>query len=128
VQEDGDVILRDAQNFGDAFTGSLFEQTQRDDRALDFAEFGDASAEPYDVLGACEELLLKDVAFVSDFVRGDFDVGACAKMTAALVARSVAHNRHEHGRGTRLRVDLTRLHQIEQRAERVLNAIDRFFG
>ena len=122
------MILRDAQNFGDAFTGSLFEQAQRDDRTLDFAEFGDAGAEPHRVFGAGEEFLLEHVAFVGHVARLELDVRACTKVTPALVTRGVAHDRYEHGRGTCVRVDLTRLHEIEQRDERVLNAIDRFLG
>jgi len=122
------VILRDAQNFGDALTGALFEQAQRDDRALDFAEFGDAGAEPHGVFGAYEEFLLQLVAFVGDVARLELDVRARAKVTAPLVARSVAHDRHEHGRGTCAGIDLARLHEIEERDERVLDAINRFLG
>ena len=57
MHEHVDVFARDAQLHGDVFSRALFEEPQRDDRALDAAQLGDARAQPHDVLGVREERL-----------------------------------------------------------------------
>lgn len=121
------MIRGHAEQLRDVFARSLFEQTQGHDRALDLAELGDASAESNDVFGARDELFLKNELGVEKLVRRELVVRAGAKVPAPLIARGVAHDGDEHRRRVGRGFDSSGLHEIEQRTQRVLHAIDRFF-
>jgi hypothetical protein len=128
MKQDSDVILRHSEQGRDVVTRSLFEKAERHDRTLDFAELGDAGAQAHGVFGSRQELLLKHEVAVDEVLLAELGVRASAKMAASLVSSGVSNDGHEDGRRVGAGVDLTRLQELEQRAERVLHAIHGFFG
>ena len=128
MKQHGDVILRNSEQRRNVVAGSLFEEPERDDGALNFAELGHARAKPNGVFRACQELLLENELVVHELVSADLGVRTRAKVSPSLIACGVANDGDEHGGELGARVDLTRLQELEQGAEGVLNAVDGFLG
>jgi hypothetical protein len=127
MEEDVDVIARDAERGGDVFTVALFEHAKRDDRALRVAEAIDARTKPNVIFGARE-------AFVERVIVGDIacevvfegNVRTRDVVTAAFVARAVFHDAGEERSGFARQIPADRAHEI--RAERIVYAIDGVFA
>ena len=76
MEEHGDVILRHSEQGRDVVARSLFEKAESHDRALDFAELGDAGAQAHGVFGARHELLLENEVAVDEVVLTELGVRA----------------------------------------------------
>ena len=118
------MVRRHAEELGDIFARALFEQPEGNDRALDLTELRDARAEPDRLFGARDELFLQDELGIGELGHERVVVRTRAEMAAALVPCRIAHDGDEHGAELGVRVDLSRLHEIEQRAQSLLHAID----
>lgn len=123
MDQDVDVAAGEAERRGDVLARALLEQAQRDHRALDLAELLHARAQADHVLGVGQQLF--DVRLVQGELVVPREVGDGAEVPAPLVSRRVAHDGPER-RARELVVGLVVPHQ--ERAQRVLHALQRLFG
>jgi thioredoxin 1 len=119
------VAFGDAEELGDIFPGPLFEHAQRDDRSLDVAELRNAGAQADMFLGPHDELVLKNHIDIGSLLTLELFVGASTKVPAPVIARCVAHDGRKDRRRVGFDLDLALLHQIDEGAEPLLDAVHR---
>jgi thioredoxin 1 len=129
VQQDVDVASADPERGGDVLPWLFFEHAQHHHGLLRFAELIDARTETDVLLGLGDERFGRCVARRDERKRVEVLVRNRNVMTAALVARRVADDAAQVGRPLgALRRELLLLRELEERAERVLDAFDRILG
>lgn len=128
MEKNGDVPGGDPQRLRYVLAPLFLNHAESDDSSLDFAELFDALAEPDVVLGPCEEIVGRRGPLAGEWMIVEAVVRPRTKMPPPPVAGGVAHHPGQHPGPLRLSWQATGRGSIEQRAERLLQAVDGVFG